>query len=59
MDGQEEGGREARMYKVAKDPYPHSSNQNKFGKQKTIFYKISIRELRMQKDLYELNSRSK
>lgn len=22
MDGQAEGGREARMYKVAKDPYP-------------------------------------
>ena len=37
MGRQVEGGREAMMYKVAKDPYPHSSNQNKFGKQKTIF----------------------
>lgn len=55
-------GREARMYKVARDPYLHSSNQNKFGKQKTIKKKniyISIRDLRMQKDRYELNSRSK
>ena len=24
------------MYKVAEDPYLHSSSQNKFGKQKTI-----------------------
>ena len=47
------------MYKVAEDPYLHSSSQNKFGKQKTIKKKISIRDLRMQKDLYKLNSRSK
>ena len=52
-------GREDRMYKVAEDPYLHSSSQNKFGKQKTIKKKISIRDLRMQKDLYKLNSRSK
>lgn len=49
------------MYKVAKDPHLHFSNQNKFGKQKPLkkYIYISIRDLRMQKDPYELNSRSK
>lgn len=44
MDGQVEVGKEARMYKVAKDPHLHFSNQNKFGKQKPLKIYIYIHQ---------------